>query len=381
MCRARYSKHLLPVLTALLATMPVQVARGAAASDEPVEIGADHPNIQYIGRFDFSDPKSPTCAWPGSTIRARYEGRMIAILLNDTPADRTDGLGAPFRNLFEILIDGKLERTVVAQPGDSVYAVGDRLPYGPHTIEIFKRTEALVGYTSFRGFRLPPGGKLLAPPPRPGRRIEFIGDSITAGLDLMKVGKRVFCRAAQNNYLTYAQVTARNLGAEAVCLAYSANGVHCYSNGGKHNTMPTLYSRILPHDPKSRWDFTTWKPHVVVIHLGTNDMAAHAMGVCTDSFDDFVKSYVDFIKQIRTNYGDVPIFCAIGPALWPSELQKKFPKTVVETMKKNGDENVHYILFEDIGDELHPDAANHRKMAEVLTKAIRAEMGTQWNEK
>ena len=44
-------------------------------------------------------------------------------------------------------------------------------------------------------------------------------------------------------------------------------------------------------------------------------------------------------------------------------------------MNKNGDENVHYVLFEDIGDELHPNAANHRKMADVLTKAIRAQTG------
>jgi len=375
MCHTQHSKPLFVLMAILLTTIPLAAALGADTSDEPVEIDADHPNIQYIGRFDFSDPKSPTCAWSGSAIRARYEGRMIGILLNDTPAARRDGMGAPFRNLFEIIIDGQLERTILARPGDSVYTVGDRLAQGVHTIEIFKRTEALVGYTSFRGFRLVPGAKLLAPPPRPARRIEFIGDSITAGLDVMKVGKRVFCRAAQNNYLTYAQVAARDLGAEAICVAYSANGVHCYSNGGKDNTIPALYSRILPHDPKSRWDFTKWKPHVVVIHLGTNDMAARGMGACRDSLDDFVKSYVDFIGRIRKDYGDVPIFCVIGPALWPAELQKKFPKTVVETMNKNGDENVHYVLFEDIGDELHPDAANHRKMADVLTKAIRAQTG------
>jgi len=191
----------------------------------------------------------------------------------------------------------------------------------------------------------------------------------------MKVGKGVFCRCAQNNYLAYGAVTARNLQAEAICIAYSANGVHCYSNGSKHNTMPTLYSRILPHDPDSKWDFTKWKADVVVIHLGTNDMAAYGMGACRDRFEKFVASYIAFIGRVRENYGDIHIFCAIGPALWPAELQKKLPRTVVETMNKKGDKKVHYVLFENIGDELHPNAANHRKMARVLTEAIRAETG------
>lgn len=360
------------VLTALLAATLVLLSATAygAAAGRPKKIDADDPNIQYVGRFDFSDPKKPACSWPGSTVRVRFKGTSLVVFLEDFPTRGTDGIGAPLANWFEIIIDGEYASTIVARPGVSGYQAGWRLSNGAHTVEIFKRTEAAVGQTAFLGLQLPPGGKLLPPPARPRRKIEFIGDSITAGLDLMKVGKGIFCRATQNNYLAYGSVTARNLGAEAVCIAESGNGVHCDGRGGKRNLMPVLYTRTLRHDPDSKWDFSKWKPDVVVIHLGTNDIGAFGMGVCKDDYQEFVDSYITFIGQVRKNYGDVQVFCAIGPDLWPNGLLKRLPATVVETMKKNGDKRIHYVPFEDIGGELHPDAANHRKMADILTKAI-----------
>ena len=347
----------------------------AAAAAQPVKVDADDPNIQYIGRFDFSDPKKPECSWSGSTIRARFRGASIAVFIEDHPPNWRDDTGEAFRNRFEILIDGKPVKTLIAQPFMGPYQVARRLSDDVHTVTIFKRTQAIVGSCSFGGFQLPPGGELLDPPPRSARRIEFIGDSITAGQDLMKMGTGAFCLAAENNYLAYAAVTARNLGAEAVCLAYSGNGVHCNSSGGKQGTMPALYSRTILQDPKSKWDFTSWKPDVVVIHLGTNDCAASGMGACRDDLSEFVDSYVAFIGQVRKHYGDVRVFCAIGPSYWPGGLPKRFVSRVVKTMNDKGDGKVYYVQFDDAGRDLHPNAANHKKMAGTLTRAIRAETG------
>ena len=119
---------------------------------------------------------------------------------------------------------------------------------GPHTLSVFKRTEAVVGVATFLGFELSEGGKLLDPPARPAHRIEFIGDSITAGLDVVKVGT-LFTLAAENNRLDYSAVAARRLGAESICITYSGSGVHCDSGGGKSNTLPLLYDRIIPQEP------------------------------------------------------------------------------------------------------------------------------------
>lgn len=341
--------------------------------EPPARIGADDPLFQYVGRFDFSDPAAPKCAWSGSAVRARFQATAVSVVLEDFPIGRTDETGAPFADWFEVLIDGELVKSIVLRPGRRVYKIRIKLKDAPHTITIFKRTEGYIGHVVFHGLELSPGGKLLAPPPRPSRRIEFIGDSITAGLDLMKIGVGASCIGSENFYHTYAAVTARALGAEVVGITYSGNGVHTNAGGGKKDVMPIVFSRIITHDPDSKWDFGKWKADVVVINLGANDLGG--MGRSGDPFEEYVASYVRFIGQIRGHYGDIHIFCAAGPIFWPADPKIKFTTAVVNAMHENGDRKVHYVEFNKVGGDLHPDAANHRKMADVLIKAICKQTG------
>jgi len=353
------------------------LAAAAELSKPPVVVvPASDPRIQYIGRFDVSNPDAPRFAWSGSIIKARYKAERITLLLkDDPPANRTDDSGAPFRNWFDVLIDGHLAVTIVASPNRTRYEIPRPLDNGPHTITVFKRTEAVVGVCTFLGFELSEGGRLLDPPARPARRIEFIGDSITAGLDVVKVGAGVFTLAAENNRLDYSAVAARRLSAESICIAYSGNGIYCNAGGGKHDIMPVLYERIIPQEPGSRWDFTRWTPQVVVIHLGSNDVGAAVSGLCTDDFQLYIDSYVNFVARVRKQYPQAHIFCMIGPVLWHVDLLTKLPGATVETFRKKGDIKVHYLQCDDIGGDLHPDVANQRKMADMLVKAIAAETG------
>ncbi len=336
--------------------------------EPPITIGADNPLFQYIGRFDFSDPAAPKCAWSGSAIRARFRGTAVSVILEDFPIGRTDQLGAPFASWFEVLIDGEQVKSIVLRPGRQVYKIRSKLKNAPHSITIFKRTEGYVGHVVFHGLELSAGAKLLAPPPRLDRRIESIGDSITAGLDLMKIGVGASSIACENFYHTYAALTARAFNAEVVGITYSGNGVHTNAGGSKKDVLPIVYSRIITHDPESKWDFGKWKAQIVVINLGANDLGG--MGRSKDPYEEYVASYVRFIGQIRGHYGDIPIFCAAGPIFWPADPKKKFSINVVNAMRKKGDKNVHYVEFNRVGGDLHPDAANSRKMADMLIKAI-----------
>jgi len=345
-------------------TMPVTIS----PEEPPVTIGADNPLFQYIGRFDFSDPAAPKCAWSGSAIRARFQGTAVSVILEDFPIGRTDELSAPFANWFEVLIDGEQVKSIVLCPGRRVYKIRSKMKDARHSITIFKRTEGYIGRVIFHGLELSPGAKLLAPPPRLSRRIEFIGDSITAGLDLMKIGVGASSIACENFYHTYAALTARAFNAEVVGITYSGNGVHTNAGGGKKDVLPIVYSRIITHDPESKWDFGKWKPQIVVINLGANDLTG--MGRRKDPYEEYVASYVRFIGQIRGHYGNIPIFCAAGPLFWPGDPKRKFSTDVVNAMHKKGDKNVHYVGFSGIGGDLHPDAANSRTMADMLIKAI-----------
>lgn len=376
------SKLMIWMAVAAWAALPCRAAdkppaaAAEAATAPAVVVPASDPRVQYIGRFDVSDPKAPRFAWSGSIITARYQAEKVTLLLkDDPPANRTDDSGAPFRNWFDVLIDGQLAITIVASPHRTRYDIPRPLGNGPHTISVFKRTEAVVGVCTFLGFELSGGGRLLDPPARPDRRIEFIGDSITAGLDVVKVGK-LFTLAAENNRLDYSAVAARRLGAESICIAYSGNGVHC-NGGDKKNAMPVLYERIIPQEPDSRWDFTRWTPQVVVIHLGVNDVGAARSGLCKDDFQLCIDSYVKLVARVRKQYPEAHIFCMIGPVLWQVDRLTKLPLDTVEAFREKGDTRVHYLRCDDIGGDIHPDAANQRKMADRLVKAIAAETG--WN--
>ncbi|MDZ7623453.1 MAG: hypothetical protein U5J96_03270 [Ignavibacteriaceae bacterium] len=63
-------------------------------------IDPDDPSIEYIGRFDFSNPKSVRFDWPGTQIRTKFEGTSCSIKLKDGNND------------YNIFIDGRLHKII-----------------------------------------------------------------------------------------------------------------------------------------------------------------------------------------------------------------------------------------------------------------------------
>ena len=110
-------------------------------------IDPDDPNIEYIGRFDFSNPKSVRFDWPGVQIRTKFEGTSCSIKLRDGNND------------YNVFIDGRLHK-MIRTTSDTIYVIANGLQNKVHTLLITKRTEALFGVAAFEGFILD-GGKDL----------------------------------------------------------------------------------------------------------------------------------------------------------------------------------------------------------------------------
>src|SRR6185295_687477 len=118
-------------------------------------------------------------------------------------------------------VDGQPASVIVADPAKTVYAAATGLPDKEHTLELFKRTEPLVGTTQFLGLQIPKG-KLLPLPARAKRRIEIVGDSISCGYGNESANQNEhFEPKTENNYLAYGAVAARAVGAEYVSVAWS----------------------------------------------------------------------------------------------------------------------------------------------------------------
>lgn len=323
-----------------------------AAATEP-SVRADHPYIQYTGRVDHEDPTAPTLWWPNSEVAARFEGDSISVRLDDYGD-----------NYFYAIIDDGVPTVLDLKPGIATYTLARGLDDAIHSVRLVKRTETAEGQTAFRGFVFEQGGGLVEPPARLRHRIEFYGDSITAGHSVASTRGDSSAAEAKDSYYAYAAITARNLDAEHHCIAVSAIGLYVDSWGFGGDMQSLYYDRLGPF---KKWDFERWKPHLVVVNLGQND----AWGPHTPT--GATENYVKFVRTLRGHYPDAHIILALG-CMQATDDDSRWPNYLLAAVKtlrdKHDDNRVHGLIFPYSGDS-HPSADRQRAMADQLTEFVR----------
>ncbi len=323
-------------------------------------VPADDSHIQYTGRFDFSNPKSPRYDWGGVSLAVRFKGKSLGFLLEDA------------KNNYDVHVDGKPVTVWVTQAPQTLYSV-EGLAEGVHSVKIVKRTEALWGIASFKGLVLSKGGKLLAPPASPSRKIELIGDSFVCGYgneaDTLKCKD---LRPFQNTDKAFGAFVARDLKAEYHNISYSGKGIlRNYGAKAQHSPdpFPPLYDQTLCGDPKTKWDFSQWAPDAIIIHLGDNDFSTEPR----PTQKDYVENYGKFLQHIREVNPKAAIFL-FAPVGWPNFF--KYVEEVVANRNAAGDIKVFAVGYGDIpnselGCDYHPQVIAHRKFADILTPVLK----------
>ncbi len=324
--------------------------------------------VLYLGRFDTGDASGPKFAWSATTIKANFQGTGIRVNL------KSGG-----DNWFHLVIDNEVKTPLnITSSTPMPIALAAGLAPGTHTLELTRRTEAWVGEVQFLGFTVTDGA-LLEPPAASARRIEFIGDSITCGYGNEGTSQyQSFTTKNENAYLAYGSVAARTLKADQITLAWSGKGVIRNYGGDTTDLMPQLYLRILPYNSTLLWDPSRWVPQVVVINLGTNDFSTGA-----PDKTGFVIAYANLVKQIRNQYPNAHIYCALGPMLNGDNLihGRDFITTAVNQFQSAGDAKVHFIEFPmqdgtlGYGEDWHPSVATHARMAGQLVQQIKTDLG------
>lgn len=354
-------------LPSALLTTALLAARCPA--EESARVAPDDAHLQYVGRFDRRDPAGPRCEWPASSVVVRFRGTGLSAEMADT----SDG------DAFEVVIDGKPAAVLRPGRGTHTIEVAKDLPAGEHTVELVKRTEAVVGRAQFRGFVLPAGTALLDPRPAT-RRIEVIGDSISCGYGNEAASEKLhFDPATENAYLAYGAVAAWAVDAQYVCVAWSGKKVW------PDNALPDLYDLALPTDPASRWDFSAPPPDVVLINLATNDFNPKPPDA-----DQWTAAYAAFVRRVRGHYPKALIYLASGTMMsdaWPPG-QKAMTTLladldrVLADLNKGGDTNVRLLPFgsqdaqaDGLGADYHPSVKTDAKMAEKFVVAMQRDLG------
>ena len=203
---------------------------------------------------------------------------------------------------------------------------------------------------TFGGFSVDPvtaGGRHVVTSPLPAlpaRKIEFLGDSITAG----------YCNACHDGHSSdnfnpdmgdnaesfvnsWPTQICDTLGAQCHTTAWSGLGLvanccgfpraeEAAASGGRggplgdgSHLMPAIFHRTLATDGDTRWEWSNWIPDALVINLGTNDGASART-------PEYLAAYIDLVTEAFANYGpQLHVFLACGPMSDAVSSQRNLP--------------------------------------------------------
>ena len=328
-------------------------------------ISANSPNIQYFGRWDFSDSLRAKHSWPGVYICAEFTGTSVGIRI----IDKT--------NYYNVYIDGKFYSIFHGdKTGEADYVLADNLENTNHSLRFSKRNIAFDEIDVFCGLILDDGATLLPPQPEPKLKIEFIGDSFTAAESNEAVEQELVWEArfpVTNIDKGFAPVIAKHFNAQYHTTCRSGIGMVCDWQGNFDVAMPKFFDRTLMESPLPKWDFKKWIPDLVVICLGLNDISGlkdKEGNLPEEKSLIFRNSYSEFISTIRKVYPGVKI---LAVAAFPDWIRANV-KQVVEDERLKSNNDIYYSTFDYFEGGYvangHPTVATHKKMADQIIESI-----------
>ncbi|MCR5440070.1 MAG: hypothetical protein K6F01_11660 [Selenomonas sp.] len=367
----KYSQPMMgKVVSAVMAAGLLSASWASAAS-----IPADSPNIQYFGRWDKQAGEVVT-GQGAVYIKANFTGTSLK-------AD----LGGSQEVWWRVSIDDGPFRRFKAEGEDTLLA--QNLSKGAHKVLLVRSTEGEVGLSTFGGFTLDRRAKLLAPDILKNRRLEFVGDSITAGAfnDRWQPGKY---HDKEDNNQAYGPILSRMLGADYSILARSGEGVVLnYREKDPKTELHTAgrYVRTFcetknPGDYNPFWDSRKFPVDAVIVSIGTNDFSLNHEPPGRYYFE---AGYRNLLQEIRYMNPGKPIICVAPiPSIIGTNCAK-WEANVVQELKAAGEQQLYFIPVNDkepllsaddfAGDDTHPIDKGHQKIAEFLKDKVASILG------
>jgi hypothetical protein len=323
------------------------------------------PHIHYQGRIGKGNG-SAVFYWAGSSATLRFSCSSISAVMKDTDTS----------NYYDVILDGKPISMIHPGKDTNNYVLASGLPAGQHTVTLFKRSELYGGPTYFYGFFFNNDGNVLEPV-LPKRKIEFYGNSITCGYaDEDSSGMDRGIGRFENNYVSYAALTARHFDADYTCVAKSGIGI---TISWFPLIMPEMYDRLDPADPASKWDFSSYRPDLVVVNLFQNDswlvekpdhdQFKARFGTVKPDSSYMIHAYATWLKSLRGKYPGIPIICSLG-SMDATRGGSPWPGYIRSAVHALGDKMIFTHFFPYKGTAGHPNTAEQKVMAESLIHFI-----------
>ena len=322
-------------------------------------------HISYEGRILYTND-AVVLMWPGTSVKINFKGTGISGIFKDQDT----------ANYYNIIIDNDSMYEFHFDTTKQTVALASGLPFGKHSIELFKRTEWDKGKTWFYGFEFNGKYKLLKPSKLPKRRIEFFGNSIICGYAINDNLHDSPDGYYENNFDAYAAITARHFNAQYHCTSKSGIGI---TVSWFPLIMPEMYNRLDPTDSASKWDFSKYTPDLVIINLLQNDSWIVNMpdneqfkkkfGTKPPDSNFIINAYKNFVQTIRTTYPAAQIICMLG-SMDITQEGSPWPGYVRESVDELHDGKIFTYIAPYKGTPGHPKVKGQKMLADGLIQFI-----------
>src|SRR5690349_16266336 len=262
-----------------------------------------------FGRYDWNEKKDLELISSAINFGFSFSGTECSVFayLTDTTA----------HNYLQYELDGVYQKRIRIPGNDRRPVTIKANAKGTHIVWIYKATEAHTGPIFIEKIT----GQDLKPLKRPeASLIEFIGNSITCGAAAdpseTPCGTGVY-HDQHNAYYAYGPRVARALAVNFILSSVSGIGIYrTWNMNGP--SMPQVYEKTdFQVDGKRLWDFKTYKPAIVSIALGTNDLSNGDGKHERSPFDSsvFVNDYIKFVQLVKSKYPDAQIALLSSPMI------------------------------------------------------------------
>ena len=301
----------------------------------------------------------------GIEFTANCEG-TVALNLTVNSIKNTDATyGGVY---FTVIVDGnKKDRALcrITETGTVTLTLAENLPAGNHTFEVYRQTEhrgAEIGISS-----ITMNGTIGTKPADSNVYIEFIGDSISTGYGALGTSSSAGDANSplyQDATVAYPYLTAKALGADFSDVCYSGIGA---KYGWQDPNMHTFYPyQRWQYDRTTQYNFNSRQPNVVVIALGTNDIAMESEKGIT--VEQRLTGYQEFLDLVRAKNPNSKIIWIYG--MMKDDDNARIPQII----ENNGGAAAGLYSLElttnTAGAGYHPSEAGQKKFAEELVAFI-----------
>ncbi len=358
------------------------------------EIKITESNVKIHGRYIVdSETGLIKSSFSASGIEATFEGTKISVRFN---ADRDAYIYAWVDDNIQFSESEDEDGRIFVSAGDNEIKIADNLAEGTHTVTVLKANEGADNVIAWNSFVT--DGTLGNVPSAKSRKIQVVGDSITAGASTLHKGGYYKADIQYNDGVrSYAPCIARALGADIEVFAQRGLSM-TYSMG----TNPLQYNKVNPFAANADiefselWSHKTFEPDLIIQCNWWNECYGKidskvkdkvAAGKTEDeakreTAEEITATYVNVITMLKTAHPNAKIMLVSGTER--QDFIDILNAAIQEYGKTNEADDITVMTYthSELANSLaastlyaHPNPKGHMDMAEQMLPQIKSFMG------